>query len=53
MVVVLDASNFLAIGLAFFVLMIGIMLVMVGAVVDMDTKKSSPIRPIQKLLEKS
>jgi len=53
MVVVLDASNFLAIGLAFFVLMIGIMLVMMGAVVDMDTKKSSPIRPIQKLLEKS
>jgi hypothetical protein len=39
MVVVLDASNFLAIGLAFFVLMIGIMLVMIGAVSDMDKKK--------------
>jgi len=53
MVVVLDASNFLAIGLAFFVLMIGIMLVMVGAVVDMDNKKKARIRPIPKLLEKS
>ncbi len=42
MVVVLDASNFLAIGLAFFVLMIDIMLVMVGAVVDMDNKKKAP-----------
>ncbi len=39
MVVVLDSSNFLAFGLAFFVLMIGIMLVMVGAVSDLDKKK--------------
>src|SRR5213592_2114816 len=53
MVVVLDASNFLAIGLAFFVLMIGIMLVKVGAVVDMDNKKKRLIRPIPKSLEKS
>jgi uncharacterized paraquat-inducible protein A len=49
MVVVLDASNFLAIGLAFFVLMIGIMLVMVGAVVDLDKKKeiSQQAQPTQ------
>ena len=39
MVVVLDASNFLAFGLAFFVLMIGIMLVMMGAISESDTKK--------------
>ena len=39
MVVVLDASNPLAFGLAFFVLMIGIMLVMLGAVGDMGDKK--------------
>ena len=38
-VVVLDASNFLAIGLAFFVLMGGLMLVMMGAVSGMDNKK--------------
>ena len=38
-VVVLDAANFLAIGLAFFVLMAGIMLVMVGAVSGMEKKK--------------
>lgn len=38
-VVVLDASNFLAIGLAFFVLMGGLMLVMVGAVSGMEKKK--------------
>jgi hypothetical protein len=45
-VVVFDASNFLAFGLAFFVLMIGIMLVMVGALNDMDKKpkESSPTR---------
>ena len=35
----LDASNFLAIGLAFFVLMGGLMLVMMGAVSGMDNKK--------------
>jgi membrane glycosyltransferase len=46
MVVVLDASNFLAIGLAFFVLMIGIMLVMMGAVSDLDKKKDSS-QPLQ------
>lgn len=40
MVVVLDSSNFLAFGLAFFVLMIGIMLVMVGAVGGFDNKKT-------------
>lgn len=39
MVVVLDASNFLAIGLAFFVLMGGLMLVMVGAMGGMEKKK--------------
>jgi len=39
MVVVLDSSNFLAIGLAFFVLMGGLMLVMIGAVGGMDKKK--------------
>lgn len=39
MVVVLDASNFLAFGLAFFVLMIGIMLVMMGAISESETKK--------------
>lgn len=38
-VVVLDSSNFLAFGLAFFVLMAGIMLVMVGAVSGMEKKK--------------
>jgi hypothetical protein len=38
-VVVLDSSNFLAFGLAFFVLMAGIMLVMVGAVTGMEKKK--------------
>jgi len=43
MVVVLDSSNFLAFGLAFFVLMIGIMLVMVGAVEGMDKKKESSL----------
>jgi membrane glycosyltransferase len=49
MVVVLDASNFLAIGLAFFVLMIGIMLVMIGAVSDLDKKKdvNQPIQATQ------
>ena len=41
-VVVLDASNFLAIGLAFFVLMGGLMLVMMGAVSGMDNKKKDP-----------
>jgi len=41
MVVVLDSSNFLAFGLAFFVLMIGIMLVMVGAVEGLDKKKEA------------
>lgn len=42
-VVVLNASNFLAFGLAFFVLMIGIMLVMVGAIADTaDKKKAQP-----------
>lgn len=41
MVVVLDASNFLAFGLAFFVLMIGIMLVMMGAISDSENKKAS------------
>lgn len=39
MVVVLDSSNFLAFGLAFFVLMIGIMLVMVGAVGGLENQK--------------
>lgn len=39
MVVVLDSSNFLAIGLAFFVLMGGLALVMVGAVNGLDAKK--------------
>ena len=39
MVVVLDSSNFLAIGLAFFVLMGGLALVMVGAVGGLDKKK--------------
>ena len=39
MVVVFDSSNFLAIGLAFFVLMGGLALVMVGAVNGMDNKK--------------
>lgn len=39
LVVVLDASNFLAFGLAFFVLMIGIMLVMMGAISESETKK--------------
>lgn len=38
-VVVLDASNFLAIGLAFFVLLGGLMLVMMGAISGMDNKK--------------
>jgi uncharacterized membrane protein YhaH (DUF805 family) len=38
-VVVLDSSNFLAFGLAFFVLMAGIMLVMMGAVTGMEKKK--------------
>jgi len=38
MVVVLDASNFLAIGLAFFVLMGGLMLVLIGAVSGMGKK---------------
>jgi hypothetical protein len=38
-VVVLDSSNFLAFGLAFFVLMAGIMLVMMGAVSGMEKKK--------------
>jgi len=38
MVVVLDASNFLAIGLAFFVLMGGLMLVLMGAVSGMEKK---------------
>ena len=42
MVVVLDSSNFLAFGLAFFVLMIGIMLVMVGAVGGMEKKENGP-----------
>ncbi len=42
LVVVLDSSNFLAIGLAFFVLMGGLMLVMMGAVAGMDTKKKDP-----------
>lgn len=42
MVVVLDASNPLAFGLAFFVLMIGIALVMMGAVNDMGDKKKEP-----------
>lgn len=41
LVVVLDASNFLAFGLAFFVLMIGIMLVMVGAITDTADKKKN------------
>jgi DNA-directed RNA polymerase subunit RPC12/RpoP len=45
LVVVLDASNFLAFGLAFFVLMIGIMLVMVGAMAGMDEKKKVPDEP--------
>ena len=36
MVVVLDSSNFLAIGLPFLVLMDGLMLVMIGAVGGMD-----------------
>jgi ABC-type bacteriocin/lantibiotic exporter with double-glycine peptidase domain len=43
MVVVLDSSNFLAFGLAFFVLMIGIMLVMIGAVEGMDNKKKESV----------
>ena len=42
MVVVLDSSNFLAIGLAFFVLMGGLALVMVGAVNGMDNKRKDP-----------
>ncbi len=42
LVVVLDSSNFLAIGLAFFVLMGGLMLVMMGAVAGMDAKKKDP-----------
>jgi peptidoglycan/LPS O-acetylase OafA/YrhL len=45
LVVVLDTSNFLAFGLAFFVLMIGIMLVMVGAMAGMDEKKKVPDQP--------
>lgn len=43
LVVVLDSSNFLAFGLAFFVLMIGIMLVMIGAVEGMDDKKKESV----------
>lgn len=41
LVVVLNTSNFLAFGLAFFVVMIGIMLVMVGALDGMDSKKKN------------
>ena len=41
LVVVLNTSNFLAFGLAFFVVMIGIMLLMVGALDGMDSKKKS------------
>jgi hypothetical protein len=37
--VVLDSSNFLLFGLAFFIIMIGIMLVMVGALNGFDSKK--------------
>ena len=39
MVVVLDASNFLLFGLAFFIVLIGIMLVMVGAMNGFEGKK--------------
>ena len=45
LVVVLNTSNFLAFGLAFFVVMIGIMLVMVGALDGMDNKKSTEQDP--------
>ena len=41
MVVVFDSSNFLAFGLSFFVLMIGIMLLMVGAIGVTDKKTES------------
>jgi hypothetical protein len=37
--VVLDSSNFLLFGLAFFIVMIGIMLVMVGALNGFEDKK--------------
>jgi hypothetical protein len=41
LVVVLDSSNFLAIGLAFFVLLGGLMLVMMAAVGGLEKKKDS------------
>ena len=45
MIVVFDSSNFLVFGLVFFVLMIGIMLVMVGAVGGLDKKPSGSVQP--------
>ena len=42
MVVVLDASNFLLFGLAFFIVLIGIMLVVVGAMNGFEDRKKEP-----------
>ncbi len=46
-VVLIASSNFLAFGLAFFVLMIDIMLLMVGALEDRRRRKN-PHRPTRK-----